>query len=132
MGLFNYLFRRLCNLVFRQVDYNGNGVLDSLEVEVAVLNLYNVINKRLPGWQDPPTRARIRAALMEYDTNKDHVLNQEEFCEFARALVHAGPDTFFARIGKSAVVQTALVPGVTMSLGGRHQRTSAAMKFRGK
>ena len=32
--LFNYLFRRLCNLVFRQVDYNSNGVLDALEVEV--------------------------------------------------------------------------------------------------
>ncbi len=32
--LFNYLFRRLCNLVFWQVDYNSNGVLDALEVEV--------------------------------------------------------------------------------------------------
>ncbi len=37
--LFNYLFRRLCNLVFRQVDYNGNGVLDALEVEVCALTL---------------------------------------------------------------------------------------------
>lgn len=99
------------------MDYNSNGVLDALEVEVisfyfkpmsttcwpciclgtitagylhsremkccctagqvAVLNLYNVVNKRLPGWQDPPTRARIKAALLEYDYNKDSVLNQE-------------------------------------------------------
>ena len=45
--------------------------------QVAVLNLYNIVNKRLPGWQDPPTRARIKAALLEYDCNKDSVLNQE-------------------------------------------------------
>ncbi len=44
---------------------------------MAVLNLYNVVNKRLPGWQDPPTRARIKAALLEYDYNKDSVLNQQ-------------------------------------------------------
>ena len=48
--------------------------------QVAILNLYNIVNKRLPGWQDPPTRARIKTALKEYDTNQDGVLNQEVLC----------------------------------------------------
>ncbi len=48
--------------------------------QVAILNLYNIVNKRLPGWQDPPTRARIKTALKEYDTNQDFVLNQEVLC----------------------------------------------------
>ena len=30
---------------------------------MAILSLYNVINKRLPGWQDPPTRDAIQAAV---------------------------------------------------------------------
>jgi hypothetical protein len=37
--------------VFDKVDYNRNGLIEPLEVEVAILNLYNIVNKRLPGWQ---------------------------------------------------------------------------------
>lgn len=46
--------------VFDKVDYNKNGLIEPLEVEVAVLSLYNIVNKRLPGWQDPPTRDEIQ------------------------------------------------------------------------
>lgn len=45
--------------------------------QVAILHLYNVVNKRLPGWQEPPTRVRIKAALAEFDTNHDGVLNKQ-------------------------------------------------------
>ncbi|KAJ9522522.1 hypothetical protein QJQ45_008370 [Haematococcus lacustris] len=38
-----------------------------LEVEIAVLELYNIFNKRLPGWVDPPRRAEIQAALRKFD-----------------------------------------------------------------
>jgi hypothetical protein len=37
--------------VFEKVDYNKNGLIEPLEVEVAILSLYNIVNKRLPGWQ---------------------------------------------------------------------------------
>ena len=30
---------------------------------------------------------------------------------FASDLVHSGPDTFFARVGKEAMIRTTLVPG---------------------
>jgi hypothetical protein len=35
--------------VFKKVDYNKNGQIEPLEVEVAILSLYNIVNKRLPG-----------------------------------------------------------------------------------
>ncbi len=51
--------------------------LVSTAAQVAILHLYNVVNKRLPGWQEPPTRVRIKAALAEFDTNHDSVLNKQ-------------------------------------------------------
>jgi hypothetical protein len=48
--------------VFAKVDYNKNGMIEPLEVEVAILSMYNIVNKRLPGWQDPPTRDAIQAS----------------------------------------------------------------------
>ena len=46
--------------VFDIVDANHNGTIEDIEVEVAILQLYNRVNKRLPGWQDPPNRETIR------------------------------------------------------------------------
>lgn len=48
--------------MFDKVDYNNNGMIEPLEVEVAILSMYNIVNKRLPGWQDPPTRDAIQAS----------------------------------------------------------------------
>lgn len=59
MGLFNFLFRRMCYSMFDKVDRDKSGYIEAIEVEVAIYRLYNIINKRLPGWQDPPTRQQI-------------------------------------------------------------------------
>eukprot|EP00775_Hariotina_reticulata_P012732 gene12732-12862_t len=93
-----------------------NGLIEPLEVEVAVLNLYNIVNKRLPGWQDPPTRDAIQQSLKAFDDNHNGALDPDEFERFAKSLMHAGPDVFFARVGKDAMVKTALLPAVTMGL----------------
>ena len=37
----------------------------------------------------------------------------QEFYLFTKDMVHSGPDTFFKRVGTSAVLRTALIPGVT-------------------
>ena len=34
--------------------------VQAIEVELAILHLYNLINKRLPGWQDAPSRDEIK------------------------------------------------------------------------
>ena len=40
--------------------------------------MYNMVNKRLPGWQDPPSRKVIQEALHAFDSNKDGVLDPRE------------------------------------------------------
>ena len=37
----------------------------------------------------------------------------QEFYLFTKDMVHSGPDTFFKRVGTSAVLRTAFIPGVT-------------------
>lgn len=39
------------------------------------------MNKRLPGWQDPPTREAIQAAIKSYDKDGNMKLDREEFKE---------------------------------------------------
>eukprot|EP00882_Tetradesmus_deserticola_P007172 GHRQ01007551.1.p1 GENE.GHRQ01007551.1~~GHRQ01007551.1.p1 ORF type:complete len:155 (+),score=53.73 GHRQ01007551.1:275-739(+) len=123
MGLFDYLFPWMCKRVFRKVDYNSNGLIEPLEVEVAILTLYNIVNKRLPGWQDPPTRDAIQAALKSFDDDHNGALDAAEFERFAKSLMSTGPDMFFARVGKDAVVKTALLPALTMGV----KRAAAGM-----
>ncbi|KAI8466863.1 MAG: hypothetical protein J3K34DRAFT_432258 [Monoraphidium minutum] len=116
MGVFNYLWSWMCKRVFNKVDYNNNGVIEPLEVEVAILTLYNIVNKRLPGWQDPPTRDAIQLALKTFDEDGNGALNEPEFERFAKSLMHSGPDQFFARVGKDALFRTALLPAVTVGV----------------
>lgn len=70
MGVFNWLFARACKVVFDKVDRDKNGRLEvkvmlniarivhnthhtyrflvqELEIEIAILHLYNVFNKRV-------------------------------------------------------------------------------------
>ena len=37
----------------------------------------------------------------------------QEFYEFTKSMTKSGPDTFFKRVGTSAVLRTAFIPGVT-------------------
>ena len=48
---------------------NNNRQIEAIEAEVAILSLYNVVNKRVPGWQDPPSRARIMESLKVFETD---------------------------------------------------------------
>jgi hypothetical protein len=36
MGLFNWLFRKMCNRIFSTVDIDKSGFIEALEVEVAI------------------------------------------------------------------------------------------------
>lgn len=74
--LLNWLIRRIIDAVFHQVDYNNDGRLEPLEIEIAILKVYNIINKRLPGWQNPPTRAQIRTALSVFDVDGNGALDK--------------------------------------------------------
>ena len=53
------------------MDLNQNGFLDEVELQLGVYEVYNLVNKRFPGWSDPPSREQILKVLGEYDVNKD-------------------------------------------------------------
>jgi Ca2+-binding EF-hand superfamily protein len=65
-----------------QVDYNNDNKLEELEIEIAILKIYNLINKRLPGWQNPPTRDQIKAALKVFDVDGNGYLDKYVRCRF--------------------------------------------------
>lgn len=85
-------------------------------VHASQSQLYNLINKRLPGWQDPPRRNEIMEALRAYDEDGNGTLDEKEFEAFARSLMKTGPDAFFSRVGKSAVVHTAFLPAAAVAV----------------
>ncbi len=93
------------------MDYNKNGVIEDVEVEVAVLKLYHQVNRRLPGIQDPPSRETIRKALLAFDSNRDGVLDKREFTSFVQNVVTLGPDKFF----KNIIVNTGVLPAAAVA-----------------
>ena len=57
------------------------------ELYIAVLCVYNDINKYLPGpHYDPPSKEKLKALMDESDINLDGLLDREEFAEFIRKL----------------------------------------------
>ncbi|OAY69647.1 uncharacterized protein LOC109708157 [Ananas comosus] len=57
------------------------------DLYIAVLCVYNDINKHLPGpHQDPPSKEKLRAMMEEYDINLDGLLDREEFAAFIKKL----------------------------------------------
>ncbi|KAJ6846390.1 uncharacterized protein M6B38_280605 [Iris pallida] len=78
---------------------------------IAVLCVYNDINKHLPGaHNDPPTKEKLKAMMQEYDINLDGLLDREEFAEFIRKLT---PDALSA-ISLNLIIALILAPTVAL------------------
>ena len=73
-----------------------------------------MVNKRLPGWEDPPTRLKIQEAIAAFDTDKNGRLDKKEFKEFVKGLTKSGPDALFSRLGKNMAGQAAILPGAAI------------------
>jgi hypothetical protein len=79
-------------------------------------NTPSQVNKRLPGWQDPPSRDQIRKALAVFDTNRDGVLSEHEFTSFAKDLVKAGPSAVFQRTAWNAAKTMGGMPAAAIAM----------------
>ncbi|XP_051146138.1 uncharacterized protein LOC127261780 [Andrographis paniculata] len=81
------------------------------ELYIAVLLVYNDLNKRLPGPHfDPPTKEEIKNLIQECDVNLDGELNREEFRKFMRRITK---DTFVS-VSQGLIVALAVAPTVAL------------------
>ncbi|KAF5195296.1 Calcium-binding ef hand family protein [Thalictrum thalictroides] len=80
--------RKITDRVFdRFKDEAGKANLAFEDLYIAVLLVYNDLNKHLPGPHfDPPTKAQVKAAIEAYDVNLDGELDREEFAGFIKKL----------------------------------------------
>ncbi|KAI3918433.1 hypothetical protein MKX01_041753 [Papaver californicum] len=80
--------QKITNKVFdRFMDKSGNVELTFEELYIAVLLIYNDLNKHLPGPHfDPPTKVQLKTMMETYDMNLDGELDREEFTKFVQKL----------------------------------------------
>ncbi|KAL2461394.1 Calcium-binding EF hand family protein [Abeliophyllum distichum] len=81
------------------------------ELHIAVLLVYNDINKRLPGPHfDPPTKEQIKILMQESDINLDGELDREEFVRF---MIRLTKDTFIT-VSQGLITALAIAPTVAL------------------
>ncbi|GAB4862055.1 hypothetical protein Ancab_037309 [Ancistrocladus abbreviatus] len=80
--------RKITDKVFDHFKtQTGRANLTFEDLYIAVLLVYNDINKHLPGPHfDPPSKEQVRAMLEETDVNLDGELDRDEFVKFMQKL----------------------------------------------
>ncbi|KAI9109299.1 hypothetical protein K1719_019643 [Acacia pycnantha] len=82
------------------------------DLYIAVLLIYNDINKHLPGPHfDPPSKDRVKQVMKECDVNPDGKIDREEFHEFIKKMTE---DTFTG-ISQELIVTLVVTPMVALA-----------------
>ncbi|KAG5232938.1 Calcium-binding EF-hand [Salix suchowensis] len=91
---------------------SGSANLSFEELYIAVLLVYNDINKRLPGPHfDPPSKEQVRAMMQACDMNLDGELDHEEFVKFMKQLTS---DAFIV-VSQGLIITLVVAPTVAMA-----------------
>lgn len=103
-----------CNSVFDEVDHDSSGRLDSAEVHVAVLLVYDKLNRHLGGAQLPvPSASEVKNMILNSDKDGDGQLSRREFrCCFADRFLHRVTARVMARL----LVTKLMVPAAAIGL----------------
>ncbi|XP_078438525.1 uncharacterized protein LOC144708944 [Wolffia australiana] len=104
--------RKISDKVFDRLrEESGRDRLTFEDVYIAILTVFNDMNKRLPGpHYDPPSKATVMALMKEHDVNLDGLLNREEFAAFIRKLT---ADTL-TTVGQNLIVALLIAPAVAL------------------
>ncbi|XP_043714260.1 uncharacterized protein LOC122662634 [Telopea speciosissima] len=104
--------KKITDRVFERFkDSYGKVNLTFEDLYIAILLVYNDINKHLPGPHiDPPSKMQIKAMMETYDLNLDGELNQKEFEEFIKKLT---ADTLTV-ISQSLIIAMLVAPTVAL------------------
>lgn len=105
--------RKITDKVFNRINSQNDRITLSFEeLYIAVLIVYNDINKYLPGPHfDPPSKDKVRALVQECDMNLDGELNREEFVKF---MVELSADTFNT-VSQGLIISLVVAPTVAMA-----------------
>ncbi|XP_052171185.1 uncharacterized protein LOC127787262 [Diospyros lotus] len=99
------------NFFDRFKNDSGRANLTFEDLYIAVLLVYNDINKHLPGPHfDPPSKEKVRAMIQDCDINLDGELNREEFVGFIHQLT---ADTF-TLVSQGLITTLAVAPTVAI------------------
>ncbi|XP_004510171.1 uncharacterized protein [Cicer arietinum] len=105
--------RQITDRVFEKVKNQIQTENLSFEdLYIAVLLVYNDINKLIPGPHfDPPSKDRVRQIMKECDLNLDGVIDREEFFSFIQVMT---ADTFTV-VSQKLIITLVVAPTVAMA-----------------
>ncbi|EPS67982.1 hypothetical protein M569_06791, partial [Genlisea aurea] len=103
---------KIADKVFDSVQNDsGNVNLTFEELYIAVLLVYNDLNKRLPGPHfDPPSKDKVKELIQKCDVNLDGELNRDEFAKFVRYMTK---DVFIS-VSQGLIIALAVAPTVAL------------------
>lgn len=105
--------RKISDKVFdRFKNDDGRATMSFEDLYIAVLLVFNDLNKNLPGPHfDPPKKDEIKTLMQECDMDLDGGLNREEFEEFVKRLT---ADTF-VYVTQGLLITLAIAPTVAIA-----------------
>ncbi|KAL1366867.1 hypothetical protein HN51_020921 [Arachis hypogaea] len=105
--------RKITDRVFDGVkNETGRANLKFEDLYIAVLIVYNDINKHLPGPHfDPPPKDKVREMMKNCDINLDGEIDREEFYNFIKQLT---ADTFII-VSQKLIITLAVAPAVALA-----------------
>ncbi|XP_041001907.1 uncharacterized protein LOC121247598 [Juglans microcarpa x Juglans regia] len=105
--------RKITDRVFdRFQNQSGRANLTLEDLYIAVLLVYNDINKSLPGPHfDPPSKEQVRVMIEDCDFNLDGEIDREEFVRFIQQLT---TDTLIA-VSQGLILTLVVAPTIAIA-----------------
>ncbi|KZV21801.1 hypothetical protein F511_02959 [Dorcoceras hygrometricum] len=104
--------REITDRVFNRVNNDSDRAsLTFEELYIAVLLVFNDINKRLPGPHfDPPTKEQVKTLILETDMNLDGEIDRDEFADFILLMTR----DIFATVSRGLMITLVAAPSLAL------------------